>query len=1380
MSDLTNTLMRSGLIEIGADGQAIEPVLVLSSRGGHKIGVIENVQSIEQTHPLSDVAELSFDVYKEIDGIKCSLWDKIKDFKFVQNVYDNTWYEAHVTIDEENDVVKHVTCTHANETELAQLNLYEVEINTEADIGRDDYVETFFYDEENPKASLLNRILHDKAPHYSIYHVDDSLKGLFRTFSFNGTSIKDALNTIAEEVNCLFVYGEWDEDDGKYHRTISAYDLEDYCYECKKRGNYSDGTCTNCGSTNIKYGYGRDTGIFVSRENLATSINYEGNADEVKNCFHLVAGDDLMTATVKSCNPSMSQYLWHFSEEFLDDMSDELKAKIIEYQNLVDTYKNTKDMELTQSLVQAYNALVTKYKTYNNKLEEITFPVTGTTNLTDAYYKAMYLYGWLKSEMMPQAESVATTTAEEQMDILETGTNMSEVGIADASGTIPYTSANSAIQSYAKVYIDTARYKVSVFTNSINNKIWNGTITITSYIDDEDTATATFTITLFDSTDSTKYTQWVEQSVKKAMANRESTNIGVVDLFKAGESLADFKTRLKLYGLDYLNTMANMATSAITVMTEQGIPSAANTATDVYQNVYLPYLNKSKAIQEEILIREAELADLLQAVDENGDTDARYPSLGLIDIIEGKQVEVRNALDIKTFLGDTLWDELSYYRREDEYSNSNYISDGLTDSEVVQYARRFVEAAEKEIIKASTLQHTISAPLVNFLLLPEFATLQQNFKVGNWIRLEVDGKVYKLRLANWTIDYDSIEDLDVEFTDVVYTGNTLDDVASILSKSKSMATSYDYTAKQADKGKDAAETLKSYKSNGVDFRKIKAIKSKGNTDIIYDDDGILLRRVRNGNVLPEQTRIYNNGIYLTDDNWATVRSGLGYFSYVDPETNQTVRTYGIVADTVIGKLIIGDSLKIFTQSGRFKITNEGFTANNGTYTVKIDPEAQTASQIFSIYKTQTPTDRLAYIDTNGDLTVKGNINAKTLSTGNKTSSATGQNGLFIDSNGNLYSGSLNQTQIKADGTFQFGGSNGISFDGTNITLGNKCSISWNNVTDTSGVAMTSDIPTTAQITQITRDTVTTSYVNALNITAANVAAENITGTTISGKTISGGTITGSSITGGTISGTTITGAKITADTFVHDEEDWTVTMADGFVIRNKSENVTTSYYITAPSGGYTDTTALSVNTLDFKCHNYGGSLYFDSEGFHFNRAVEITNITSNNSAIYFITSTTSLAVSNSVNAFIPTTTTATSLGISSRLWTTVYAQNTTINSSDSKYKDILGSIDFAENLIMSLNPTRFMWKDGDHRRTRMGFIAQDVAKVCKDINENLALVTASYIDDETKDYFGEEADDSKLVWGISYEQLIAPMVAVIQKQNKRINDLEAIVSSLTA
>ena len=212
MSSVTTLLLGNKLIDVDYNGQIAQPVLLLSSRSGNKIGVIQNVSNINITHPLADVAELSFDVIKEIDGITYDDWDKLKDFKLVQIPYDNTWFEATVSIDEENEIVKHVTCVHANEAELSQLNLYETEINTEADIERTDYIETVFYNEENPKASLLHRILKDKAPHYQIYHVDDSLKDIFRVFSFNGDSIQDALNRIAEEINCLFIYGEWSEE----------------------------------------------------------------------------------------------------------------------------------------------------------------------------------------------------------------------------------------------------------------------------------------------------------------------------------------------------------------------------------------------------------------------------------------------------------------------------------------------------------------------------------------------------------------------------------------------------------------------------------------------------------------------------------------------------------------------------------------------------------------------------------------------------------------------------------------------------------------------------------------------------------------------------------------------------------------------------------------------------------------------------------------------------------------------------------------------------------------------------------------------------------------------------------------------------------------
>lgn len=42
--------------------------------------------------------------------------------------------------------------------------LYNIEINTENDIARDDYKISILYDENDQEASILNRLLNDKAP----------------------------------------------------------------------------------------------------------------------------------------------------------------------------------------------------------------------------------------------------------------------------------------------------------------------------------------------------------------------------------------------------------------------------------------------------------------------------------------------------------------------------------------------------------------------------------------------------------------------------------------------------------------------------------------------------------------------------------------------------------------------------------------------------------------------------------------------------------------------------------------------------------------------------------------------------------------------------------------------------------------------------------------------------------------------------------------------------------------------------------------------------------------------------------------------------------------------------------------------------------------
>ena len=235
-------------IQTDVDGSIVQPTIVLGTRSEKKYGVINNIQALKISHPMNSASEISFDVYKYINGVKNPNWDMIKNFKFIYlpNVSDERyqWYEITVNIDESNDTIKHITGIHANEAELGQLMLYEIEINTPDDIDRDDYETitidgkeygTVFFNPEHPNNSLLHRVLKDKASHYEIIHVDETLCNIQREFSINGSSIYDTLvGTIGTEIQCLFEFGRKPVggEDGRFYRTISVYDLLDYCPDC--------------------------------------------------------------------------------------------------------------------------------------------------------------------------------------------------------------------------------------------------------------------------------------------------------------------------------------------------------------------------------------------------------------------------------------------------------------------------------------------------------------------------------------------------------------------------------------------------------------------------------------------------------------------------------------------------------------------------------------------------------------------------------------------------------------------------------------------------------------------------------------------------------------------------------------------------------------------------------------------------------------------------------------------------------------------------------------------------------------------------------------------------------------------------------------------
>jgi len=979
-----NTSLYGGLIEISPDGQPITPDLVLSYRGGTKQGIIHNVQSLTNANALVETAEISFDVYKEIDGVECRLWDDIRDFRLVYIPHLDTstfnpWYELSVEVDENDCTIKHCQGIHLQEAELGQLTLNGVEINTEDDIARDDYSPTIIYDPKNPEASALDRILKDKASHYTIVHVDSSIANLQRTFSWDGSSIKDAFDDIANEVECLFKYGEYTNNDGKIHRTISVYDLNDRCMECGERGSFTTKVCPKCSSANINYGYGTDSGIFLSHENFAGDITYSSNKDSVKNCFRLVAGDDLMTATIRNINPSGSQYIWYLSDSVRADMSQALQDKLKAYDTEYESYSTEKQIDIPSTVISEYNALINKYKLYDDTLTNIKYPIIGYSALTDVYYSALNFYSLLKTTLAPASEHGEKTTAAKELTKLTINT-LSPLGIQNAEISSSAT-VTSAVQNYAKVFIDTSLYRITAKCNTYEAKVWKGTITLTGYSDDEDTATsAELTVYVSDATP-----DFIKCQIEKAMKKNNVDATGTVALFKKNES--EFKQALSFYSVDNLNILASIARGCLDILIQQGVADPEN---ELYSSMYLPYYNRSVWIQDELREREAEVLKL-RGTRSNPD--------GVLDYIEKQRQTIANKLDLRSYLGETLWVEFCSFRRDDTYQNDNFISDGLSDTELIAQAKEFIKNAEREIVKSATLQHTISCNLNNFLLVKEqdveespvpivtldgihiithdqlylvkgnatFSPLLVNFEVGNWVHIEIDGVVYKLRLTSYKIDYDNLDKLDVEFSDVTYGLDYMSDTQSILAQAQSMATSYSMVQHQANKGNNANKQIMDMVENGLNLTNKRIVNAADNQNMVVDESGLLMREKNEfgDDYSAEQTKIINHGFYYTNDGWKTVKTGLGKYIYYDPETGTYKEDYGIIAHKIVGNIILGNELGIYNTSGSVKIDQNGMTITADA--------SDTNKDLFTLQRKNEDGSytKYVYVDDDGNIKING-------------------------------------------------------------------------------------------------------------------------------------------------------------------------------------------------------------------------------------------------------------------------------------------------------------------------------------------------------------------------------------------------------------------------
>ena len=584
-----------------------------------------------------------------------------------------------------------------------------------------------------------------------------------------------------------------------------------------------------------------------------------------------------------------------------------------EYINRFATFQ-TEDM--SDELIDKINSYQKLYESKKKPYKEI---MNGLYNTID-----QILY--LTSSMMPSPETDDTDANKELAKLTADNLGMIAVQNLRVAGV---TTVNNAVKSMADIYMS-AGYKVEIASSTYSNQVWNGRFKVTSVDDENDTATNGSDITLLITDD---YETFITQKIQKILDKQD---------------MSDEEYDWTKYGLNRLSSFSDAYQSCIDMLIDSGVGDPNH---EFYTSIYLVYYNKKLEVDKEIQVREAQIK-------EQEDKEAEY---------EKQRDSIQSELNFEKYLGKDLYSEYCLYRREDTYQNDNYISDGLSNSEILSKAEELLEVAQKEIVKASELQVDLSTDVGNIWTIDEFKDVLDQWKCGNWIRVICDDDIYELRLLNYTIKDSDFSKISCDFSSVFKVSDGISDIKSVLDSAKSMAGSYESVKRQAKNAQETGKTVSEWVEHGMNATAV-AIRDSDSQSITYDNHGLLARTYDDitGEYEPEQLKVVNNTLAITDDNWKTVKAAIGKIHYEDPKhPGDMLSAYGVLGETIIGKLLLGEALGIYNDGGSLKFDKNGLSISNGTNSFVVNPNDETLISL------SNNNGKILWVDTKGGLHLRG-------------------------------------------------------------------------------------------------------------------------------------------------------------------------------------------------------------------------------------------------------------------------------------------------------------------------------------------------------------------------------------------------------------------------
>ena len=302
-------------------------------------------------------------------------------------------------------------------------------------------------------------------------------------------------------------------------------------------------------------------------------------------------------------------------------------------------------------------------------------------------------------------------------------------------------------------------------------------------------------------------------------------------------------------------------------------------------------------------------------------------------------------------------------------SGAMYLTANINDYKRYSVKTELYEYALGVLNDLAVPTYEFSVESGNFLFAKEFAPFRDKLELGKGVYLNIGDKhTITPYIIEFEVDFEDRSKFSIIFSNRFKRHDAVNTLKDMVEDSYSTGRSFDASKYIYNQAANQATQVSQFMQGSLDAA-TNTIIAASNQSVIINGAGVHV-----GGDSPHQIRIVNSMIAMSDDNWATSKLALGYFSSKD-----TGDYFGVNAEVIGGKLIVGNNLVIenSTDNGvmQFKVDSSGAWLNNSTFVLQgndggniiISPEYGILGGNNTLFTTDGTKVTPSFIDKNGDI-----------------------------------------------------------------------------------------------------------------------------------------------------------------------------------------------------------------------------------------------------------------------------------------------------------------------------------------------------------------------------------------------------------------------------